>query len=123
MTPKDEKFYENQKILIDLALEILQKEMPKYQKEYPELFYNKKIPPHISQPLQALKNRIFFKPLFKKIEAELEISHRKAMRLVEKYWFSYVFKNIEKFKILKQKSLSKKVDEELKKEEKQNQLF
>ncbi len=92
------KFYENQKELIDVAIEILRKEMPKYKEEYGHLFYNKNVPPHIFQPLQALKNKITFKPIFEKIEKELDISHRKAKSLVEYFWFSVVISNLEKIK-------------------------
>ena len=115
-------FYEKQKELIDLALEILKKEMPKYQKEYLELFYWKKIPPHISQPLQALKNKITFKPLYSKIKKELLISERRVKKLVEKFWFSFILKNLEQLKFLQNKIITKKIEEILENEIKRNNL-
>lgn len=91
-------FYKKQKELIDIAISILKKEMPKYQEEYKELFYKKKVPPHISQPLESLKNKITHKPVYAKISKELNIPHRKAKKIVNTYGFSYVLQNLEKFK-------------------------
>lgn len=97
------KFYEAQKELIDISLLILKQALREYKKDprFDFLFYdNKDIPSHILQPLQSLKNKIAFKPVYKKIEDELNISHFKAKRLIEAYWFSYILNNLDDVKIL-----------------------
>ena len=108
----DKEFYEAQKELIDIAQDILKQNMrllknnPKYEK----LFYCKDIPPHILQPLMAVKNRIILKPIYWKIETELNISQFKAKKLVENHWFSFVLNNIDEIKSLLEKIPFSKVN-------------
>ena len=86
MNLKEKDFYTRQCELIDKALEILEKEMPKYREDYKELYYQKKVPPHIMQSLQALRSKIFFKPIYNKIKTELKYSTIRDVRnLIDKY--------------------------------------
>ena len=102
----NKKFYEAQKELIDISLKVLKIELKKYKDDpkYEFLFYDKKdIPSHILQPLQSLKNKIAFKPVYQKIEDWLNISHFKAKRLIENYWFSYILNHLESIQKLQKK--------------------
>lgn len=92
----ENSFHEAQTELIDISVKILAEWLKQYKKDpkYEKLFYEKAVPPHLLQPLQSLKNKIKFKPVFKKIENELQISHFKAKKLVETYWFSYILRNL-----------------------------
>ncbi len=102
---RNKDFYERQKELIDKALDILKEWFEEYKNDerYKDLFYVKGIPPHIKQPLQSLRNKIVFKPIYHKIESELGISHHCAKNLVKNYWYSYVINNIDKIKAIKGK--------------------
>ena len=99
---KDKKFYDTQKELIDLAMVILKEwfEDYKYDERYKHLFYVKWVPPHISQPLQALRSKIAFKPIYEKIEGELDITHHNAKNLIKNYWISYTLQNLDNIKPL-----------------------
>lgn len=102
-TTKNKDFYEKQKELIDITLIVLKNELRQYKNDlkYKELFYdNKDIPSHILQPLQSLKNKIMFKPVYTKLEDELNLSHFKAKKLVFTYWFSFILNHIEDIKKL-----------------------
>jgi|GEM_PF-4050160 len=102
----NKSFYEAQKEMIDITLSVLKNELKKYKNDprFQNLFYdNKDIPSHILQPLQSLKNKIMFKPVFTKIEQDLNISHFKAKKLIENYGFSYVLNHIDEIKKIQTK--------------------
>ncbi len=102
----NKEFYEAQKEMIDITLNVLKFELKKYKRDprFQWLFYdNKDIPSHILQPLQSLKNKIMFKPVYTKIEQDLHLSHFKAKKLIENYWFSYILNHVEEIKAIQDK--------------------
>lgn len=111
----NKEFYEAQKELIDIAQNILKDNMKalKTNPKYTELFYHKDIPPHILQPLMSVKNRIILKPIYWKIETELNISQFKAKKLVENHGFSFILNNLEKIKELLEKMPFSKVNRDI----------
>jgi len=86
----------DKKELFELAIQILIKEMPKYKTSDNEyLYYEKSMPACVYQNLKSASSKCALRPVYIRIENSLNINHRKAKVLIDAFWFSAVYNNLE----------------------------
>ena len=86
----------DKKELFELAIQILIKEMPKYKTSDNEyLYYDKSMPACVYQNLKSASLKCTLRPVYIRIENSLNINHRKAKVLIDAFWFSAVYNNLE----------------------------
>lgn len=92
------EYIERQIELLELSKDILKKHFTKMKQDeeflekYWELFFNKRLPPHLSQPIDALKAKLSIKPAVEKVAEIHNISWFEARKLIKNLWYSEALK-------------------------------
>ncbi len=112
---KNISFYKKQVELLDISLEILtngfNNKWKNFNDKYKELLYRHIIPPHIYQPITALRNKIQSKIEYYHVLDWLEVPHAQWVFLIRTFWCSFIIENKNKIReLLKQYSITKTID-------------
>ena len=93
------KFYEDQLELINKTLSLLRSWFAssrldkKRSSKYEYLMYRHNIPPHIYQPLNAIKRKLEAKIEYYPALKWIKVTHQQWIKLIRYFWYSFILNN------------------------------